>query len=239
MPQRIKILKWDTEFFRFPTAEVRKGSISSEKEWEEVRKELSAFNVKLAYYRTDKEIKNIPKGEYDFRFILRRLPLVKKVDKNANLHSKVSLYEKEYPENSLIKLAQLAGRMGRFGKDKAIKAEQCDEIFKSLIINSVKKKAASHVLVYREDGKIVGFCNIQIKEEEDEAYVPLIAVEKRYEGTGVSFALMNGVEKILADEGIETVIGGTQDFNIQAVRSFERYGLKVEPPEYVYHLWRE
>lgn len=239
MRQEIKILKWDSEFFHFPVAEIPKGSISSKKEWEKVRTELREFNVKLAYYRTDNAIESFPEGEYDFQFILKKLPLVKKVDKNAVLHPKVSLYKKDYPERNLIELAQLAGRMGRFGKDKAITIEQCDEIFKSLIINSIKKIAASHVLVYKEKDEIVGFCNIQIKKEKNEAYVPLIAVKKQYEGTGASFALMNGVEKILFDEGIKTVIGGTQDFNIQAVKSFERYGLTVEEPEYVYHLWRK
>ena len=131
----------------------------------------------------------------------------------------------------------LAGENGRFGNDPSIPKEIYRELFKCWIRNSVKKVIADEVLVYKVDEEIVGFATIKV--EGDKGYAPLLAVKREYEGKGVSFALMRAIETRLIENNCKYVLSGTQEINKKALATFKRYGLKPQPAEFIYHLWRK
>jgi ribosomal protein S18 acetylase RimI-like enzyme len=96
---------------------------------------------------------------------------------------------------------------------------------------------ATDVLVYRVNGKIIGFITIKVDGKKGSA--PLLAVNIDYEGIGVSFALMRAAETVLVKHGCTSVLGGTQDLNQKTLKITERYGFKFQKIEYVYHLWNK
>ncbi len=237
MSEYYKILNWDTQFFDFNVVEIKKDVLSNF-DIKEVLGDLVKNQVKLGYYTSSIPLKKDVKSDlYDIKFIIKRIPLEKKILINPPFHENIELYNEDYVDKELIRLAQLAGRQGRFGNDTNISNTLCDEIFKNWMINSVNKKMASHILVYKVSNKIIGFATINIREGK--GYTPLFAVDREFEGKGVSFALMRAVETILKEEGCPIAVGGTQELNQKALRVYQRYGLISQDPEYIYHLWKK
>lgn len=233
----IKTLTWDSNYFGLNVVEISKLNdilYSPSK----IISKLSDHNVDLAYCKSPKIIENTQNAQYHFQYVLKRLPLFQEIKENAPFHPKVSEYKKKGEvDRNLIKLAQLTGRVGRFGNDPNVSSRQCDEIFKSLIVNSIEGDLASDILVYRENEEIVGFCTIKI--DDDEGYIPIIGVFPEYAGSGVGFSLMKAIETYLYNKGCKYAIGGTQDFNEQAIKAFVRFGMSLGEPEYVYHIWNK
>ena len=234
MKQFYECLEWDTNFFGFPVVRLQNDILTPESA-DGFFKEINDNGISLAYYSSKTPLEVSAPELYDIQYIVKRFPLIKMNIKKTPNHPKISLYNREFPEDELIKLGQLAGRQGRFGRDKYITTEQCDEIFKNWVINSVNKKMATHVLVYREKNKVVGFCTVDIRGVI--GYSPLFAVERSHEGKGVSFALMRAAENIFLDNGCDRAAGGTQELNKKALKVYERFGLIPQEPEYIYHLW--
>ena len=237
MEQPYRILEWDTNFFNFKVAEIKKNILRYSDAKHEILSSMIRDQVKLAYYSTDEELEVELHSGFDINLIIHRVPLERKIINEFPFHEKISFYEEDYPDDSLIELAQLAGRQGRFGLDPKIAPEVCDEIFKNWIINSVNKKLATHTLVYKENSKIVGFATIDIKNGKGRT--PLFAVKREYEGKGISFALMRAMESVLKREGCPVVVGGTQKLNEKALKVYKRYGLVPQKPEFIYHFWNK
>jgi len=235
MEDPYKILEWDTNFFNFNVAEVEKNALQEAVSKEKIFKSLLKKDVKLAYHYSQSKLDFNLSEHYEIDLIISRVPLEKKIVSDFPIHKNISFYDEDYPDESLIELSQLAGRQGRFGLDPKISNEQCDGIFKNWIINSVKKKMASHVLVYKEKSEIVGFATIDIKEEK--GYTPLFAVKRKFEGKGISFALMRAIETVLKKENCPIAVGGTQELNEKALKVYKRYGLVPQNPEFIYHIW--
>lgn len=237
MSKNFKILDWDSNFFDFPVAKIE-NNVLTDNNYLKLLDELFEENIQLAYCSSKFPfVDQIDNLLYDIFPIITNIPIVKQLNKASKINSKISLYTEEYPDEDLIRLAQLAGKQGRFGKDPNMSESKCDELFKLWIINSVNKKFADEVYVYREDDKIVGFSTIKIVDGI--GYAPLLAVDRNYEGKGISFALMNAVASVLFDKNCLKLLSDTQQTNKKALKIFERFGFEFNPPEYVYHLWKK
>ncbi len=236
MIEGYKILEWDSDFFGYKVAKISKNFIN-EKNYVGFLQTLKDSGVKFAQYTSEVELSTELSLNpfYLIKLVVSRVPIIKKMENIYSFHENIELYNKDYPEKELIELAQLAGSQGRFGNDENIPAEKYYELFKNWIINSVNKTLATDVLVYRIDGKIIGFITIKVDGEKGSA--PLLAVNRDYEGIGISFALMRAAETQLVKHGCTSVMSGTQDLNQKALKVFQRYGFKFQKTEYIYHLW--
>tara|TARA_R100000935_G_C2810448_1_gene154723 strand:+ start:601 stop:1311 length:711 start_codon:yes stop_codon:yes gene_type:complete len=231
-----EILKWDSEFFDLKVVKVGNNFLSNDLKLK--LKFLYEKNADLIYYTsTVEKIENFENQYYDISLVSTRVPLIKKINKITEIHPNISLYDKLSPDENLISLAHLAGRQGRFGMDSRISKNIYNKIFENWMINSINKKMADEVLVYKDNDVIVGFATIKI--DGNKGYVPLLAVDRPFEGKGVSFALMRAVETRLVESGCEYLLSGTQEKNKKALAAFSRFGVELKTPEYVYHLWRK
>ena len=238
MNEMYEIVSWDTNFFGFQVARV-KANIITKKAGVSQLSELYNDDIKLAYYVGKMPLdENLLKNDYfDIHRVITRVPIMKNLVEIKYDHDKIFSYSKDYPDEDLIKLAQLAGAQGRFGKDPNISEQQCNDIFKNWIINSVNRKMASDVLVYKEDGRVIGFSTLQVGNGV--GYAPLFAVAREFEGRGISFALMKAAESVMFSKGVTKVLSGTQNLNLKALAIYRRYGFEIREPEYVYHFWRK
>jgi len=238
MNQNYEIVSWDTDFFGFKVARINVNSIKKRDGLDQL-KEIYNDDVNLAYYVGEIPLdKNLLKNDYfKTHHVVTRIPIVKNLMEINYTHDNIFSYTAEYPDDDLIKLAQLAGAQGRFGKDPNISQQQCNDIFKNWIINSVSRKMASDVLVYKVHGKVVGFSTLKVGNGV--GYAPLFAVAREYEGKGISFALMKAAESVMFSKGVTKVLSGTQNLNLKALAIYRRYGFEIKEPEYVYHFWRK
>ncbi|MCC8358778.1 GNAT family N-acetyltransferase [Salinimicrobium sediminilitoris] len=238
MSEQFEIISWDTDFFNFNVARLKADTLKDRKGLT-LLEEIYNEDIKLAYYVSENPLSESLKENpfYKFYLVMTRIPIVKQLNEVNDFHRNISFYSDDYPDEDLIKLAQLAGAQGRFGNDPNITKEQCDEIFENYIINSVNKKMATEVLVYRENERIIGFSTLKVGNGI--GYAPLFAVAREYEGKGISFALMRAAESVMFSKGVTKVLSGTQNLNKKALAIYKRYGFELKEPEYVYHLWQK
>jgi hypothetical protein len=236
MSENFQIQKWDTDFFGFKVAKTEMDYL-----WfNSITRLERLFNedIELVIFNSTKpDFEAFNNKFYDIAKVYNRIPIIKEVKTLTKNHPNISSYEDELPSPELTALAKLAGKDGRFGRDARISATQYNRIFEEWIVNSVNRTVADEVLVYNHDGKVVGFATIKIQGEN--GYAPLFAVNRNFEGKGVSFALMRAVENNLIENNCKYLISGTQEINNKALTSFKRFGMKLQPPEHIYHLWKK
>jgi dTDP-4-amino-4,6-dideoxy-D-galactose acyltransferase len=234
-----KVLSRDSEFFECKVARLIDNSLNlEERKIESELKKMFNEKVTLGYYYSKKLIPNNFKSKYyDLKLVDEKITLTKPLNSSAYIHSNITLYQEGFPNKKLIALAQLAGRFTRFNFDANISRDKYNELFRNWMIESVEGKMASHVLVYKIENKIIGF--VAIKKDSCCPHISLLAVDPKFEGKGVSFALLLAAEKILLDEGFKFISGSVHRKNVKALVVYYRHGPEDQKIEYGYHLWRK
>lgn len=231
----IEKLDWDTGFFGFNVARIKNDSL-----WQDTNLKLENIfkqNVELGVFTSSKPgFEKFDNKYYNITNVYNRVPIIKEVKLITPVHQNISSYSEKFPCKDLIELAKLAGKEGRFGKDLRISEETYNEIFEQWITNSVNRSVADDVLVYEIDDRVVGFGSIKIEGEN--GYAPLFAVNRAFEGKGVSFALMRAIENNLIEKGCKYLVSGTQENNKKALAAFKRFGFELQSIQYVFHLWK-
>ncbi|PRX43521.1 GNAT family N-acetyltransferase [Salegentibacter salegens] len=218
MSENFKIQEWDTNFFGFKVAKTEMDYLWSNS----ITKLEGLFNedIELVIFNSTKpDFEKLSNKYYDIVKVYNRIPIIKEVKTLTKNHPNISSYRDELPSPELIKLAKLAAKEGRFGRDSQISVGIYNKIFEEWITNSIKGIIADDVLVYKHDEKVVGFGTIKIEGEN--GYAPLFAVNRNFEGKGVSFALMRAVENKLIEQGCKYLVSGTQEINRKALSSLE------------------
>ncbi len=233
MKYQLNRLIWDSSFFGLSVGNLE-GEVN-----EKILEKIHYENFDLVYYSSPIMLNETLKlnAYYNLQLVDSKVPLKKKLLDDKEMHPKVSFYTGFEANEQLISLAQHAGGHTRFKKDANISDKKYKELFTIWIERSVKREIADHILVYKDKGEIVGFAVIDLRRSGP--YVSLLAVDLKYEGKGVAFALMRSIEKILRDRGFTEVNGATQLDNRKALIVYERYGLVRQPVNYVYHFWKK
>ena len=235
MTNKFEFLKWDSDFLNLQVGKLS-GSVSLENS-ENQLKILFNDNIDLIYYYTDSPINcSFSSNYFDYLLVDTKIP-VKKYVESKPINPKITSCFGGVSTEELINLSQLAGAHTRFNLDPKISEEKFKELFKIWIEKSLDGSLATEVLVYKENDKIVGF--VTAKLDDKIGYAPLLAVDRKYEGLGISFALMNAIQSYMYDNNCEILVSSTQSSNKKALKIYERWGCIFEDPVYVYHLWRK
>ena len=88
--------------------------------------------------------------------------------------------------------------------------------------NSVNNIAADSVLVWDEDGEILGYITLQKKGQ-----IPLIGVSGKAREKGIARSLLNAAFAKFKKWGVKTVNIDTQMGNIPALRVYQGVGFKI------------
>ncbi|WP_229338832.1 GNAT family N-acetyltransferase [Christiangramia sediminis] len=228
-------MSWDSNFFG-----IQVGKLTADKplgDQEDLLKELFSKKIDLIYYYSQEPLsEDFSSKFYEYLLVDLKIP-VKKTLTRKKVNPKISVYSEEKANEELVQLAQLAGSHTRFKVDPRISEEKFNELFKVWIEKSVSGEMASKVLVYKEEEKIIGFATISI--DGNIGYAPLLAVNRKFEGLGVSFAIMDAVESEMYDHGCEFLVSSTQEVNRKALKIYERWGCEFGKGIYVYHFWKK
>jgi len=231
MANNFEFLNWDSDFFNLQI-----GKLVGDKELHDLElKDFFEKEIDLIYYYTQEPLsKDFSSEYYEPLLVDLKIP-VKKLVGPKKVNPKISFFLEKTANQELIQLAQLAGIHTRFKVDPKISEAKFNELFKIWIEKSVDGQMASKVFVYVEAEKIVGFATALLDGET--GYAPLLAVNRDYEGLGISFAIMNAVESYMYENGCKTLVSSTQGVNNKALRIYERWGCEFDRQIYVYHLW--
>lgn len=235
MSSHLKILEKDSDFFSMNIGKIETNSLNENSK--EVFEHMCEFEIDLAYYSSSSPIpSNLRSSGYKILLVERKITLIKRLDKESRIHPKISLYKKNKANKALQELALISGLKTRFFTDPHFSESVYRKLFLQWIDKSVKGEMATHVLVYKENNKIVGF--ITIRADKKIPHIVLMAVEPAFEGKGISFALLRAAERVLIEEGFKQFSGATTINNKKALAVYNRHGPDDIYEEFIYHLWR-
>lgn len=229
----VELLSWDSDFFGFPVAKISSsfesldGTILFDR--------LATKNIHLAYYYSAVQLYIPDNNIYKIKMVDEKVTYIKDIS-SSFLNTNISRYEKNYPEEKLISLAIESGIYSRFNVDKKIGQKNFENLYTHWIVNSVSKKIADEVLVYKDGNDIVGF--VTIGEKNNRADIGIIAVDKSHRGQGIGKVLMLSAENRYVGK-LNAIQVVTQGDNKPACGLYENCGYRVEKKEYIYHLWKK
>lgn len=231
-------LEWDSEFFSFDVGRIH-GKLKAKENGKNFIEIVKSNNARLIYYSSELKL--------EFSIINKIIGSIKLVDLKTTflkilpdckriIQPLIFSYNKDYPEEKLIDLAIQSGEYSRFKVDKNIPDKKFKELYKLWIVNSVNRKFANEVLVYRVSNKIAGF--VTLIEEDGVGSIGIIAVDKDQRGKGIGKILMNSAEYWFWNNNIRTIKVITQGENLPACMLYEKFGYHKIKQEYFYHIWK-
>lgn len=228
-------LEWDSNFFNLKIAKLEGSGLSRDLLVE--LEDSYTDKIDLIYYYSEEPLpENFFSNFYEVILVDTKVPIIREVVQKGK-NPKISSYTNKKANKELLKLAKLAGQHTRFKIDPNISEEKYNKLFELWIEKSVTGELATTVLVYEIDNIIVGFGTVLIEGEIGRA--PLLAVNRNYEGRGISFALMDAMESYMFENGCKFAVSSTQATNKKALKIYERYGIKFEKKIFVYHFWNK
>jgi len=138
--------------------------------------------------------------------------------------------------NELLELSYQSGEYSRFKLDDKFKNDEFKKLYKEWLDNSINKKIASHILIKKQDGRIVGFCTFGEKTQ-GLADIGLLAVDLNYRGKGIAKNLLKSAICLSKELGFNKLQVVTQLDNIPANILYNQLGFKKETLTYIYHIW--
>lgn len=142
---------------------------------------------------------------------------------------------KEVPPD-LLSLTLQAGVYSRFATDTHFKKSEYKTLYGLWIKNSITRKKAFEVLVYRDaKKKIKGF--ISLEQKDGIFRIGLIAVDKKIRGKGIGTRLVHEATRICKARNAKKLFVTTQGTNKRACAFYEHMGFTVSEVVHVYHFW--
>jgi ribosomal protein S18 acetylase RimI-like enzyme len=214
--------------------------INDENELRRLTDQLKHQDIELAYYSSVSPLPHnlMVSDTYVLKLVDKKTTYEKAIHKNIAFDNSVLPYGNDWPEPKLIELAIESGRYSRFKVDEKIGINKFRELYRTWIVNSVNKKIAKEVLVYRINETIAGF--VTLGEKHSRAEIGIIAVEAINRGKGIGRSLMRSAESwFAAHSHFDVIQVVTQGANLAACKLYEHCGYRVGRLEYVYHFWKK
>ena len=229
----MKILEWDSNFFKFKVARMN-PSENLEDELSHMKEE----NIKLAYFSStnndSKFIKRINDlgGELIVKkanLKLTKIPLTENEDKN------IFSYSHNILTKNLLDLTYQAGILSRYKLDPKFKKDDWKKMYKIWIERSLNGEIADEVLVYKENNKELGF--ITLKKDGGNGEIGLLAVDSNHREKHIATKLMNALFAKAIQMGLRSISVATQEENVPAMKFYAKLGFKIEEIENIFHFW--
>lgn len=230
-------LQWDTDFFGYPVANITADDLNIH-ELENTISNLKSKGYKLTYARIDPNLKMINEAVvkcggilYDEKTTYGKQISVSSCESFNNIES----YHESIPTSELYAIAEQTGEYSRYKIDNHFTNEQFSKLYHIWIENSVARKNAEEVFVYKLDSLIVGL--ITLTRHDLDGVISLIGVDSSCRGNKIGKKLILQTEKYFASQHIHYLTVVTQKANTPACLFYENCGFEVIKVENVYHFW--
>lgn len=215
-----KLDNFDSEVLGFKVAKILE--IESERYLKDLINELVKNEIAYATYRI--ETNNLPLvhalQKSDFLIVDGIISLeidLKSLEINLSPRNESNHPEvREAGKKDLEELKRISSGLyvlSRIYNDSLISKKTADNFFMKWVENSIKGEVADSVLVWDEDGKILGYITLQKKGQ-----IPLIGVSKEARGKGIGKNLILSSFNKFKEWEVEKVRIETQVSNIAALR---------------------
>lgn len=237
--QNYQILDWDTEVLGIKTAKIIPDTLSLEA-LQTVLTTLKQQQVKLVYWLTASDDIATQEAAAQCHGFLADQKVtyvmdLTTVDAASFSNQGVEIYPSDQIDAQLEMLATEIGMQSRFGVDPKITHQQMEAVYKTWILNSVKKIIAKEVLVIKQDHKIVGVVTLADKNQRGD--LSLVSVDPHYRGLKLGVRLVRAAQHWCLENGYSISQVVTQQHNLAACKLYEKCGYHVEKVEHFFHFW--
>lgn len=246
MLAKFQILNFDTNLFGFKVAKILLAHLDK-LELAAILDELKKQNVKLVYWASERDNPDVEKAAIAFKGIrtdekvtyLADLAEIKeKINTALNklpLAPSVKSYCLSSPNKELEELSLQIGLYSRFKNDPKLSEELWVKMYREWIKNSVNRSLAKDVLVYEDDGKIVGM--ITLGEKSGRGDIGLLAVAPHFRRHHLGETLVRVAQKTFIEEGYQFTQVVTRLATQGVCRLYEKCDYHIEKIENFYHFW--
>ncbi|WP_306352881.1 GNAT family N-acetyltransferase [Flavobacterium sp. '19STA2R22 D10 B1'] len=228
---KIETLQWDSEFFNkkigmLTLADTLNTAYSLEESFDMLYVQ-SDFDHTL-------EIKNFIPGFEEVKIVFHKKEFNPLKESNKNIYSS---NEENVELDLLYNLAYESGKFSRFNLDQHFKKKDFERLYQIWITNSLNKKFATDLLVYKEEQTVQGFVTYKI--HDNHAVIGLIAVSPEAQGKGIGGQLIDFVEDLLIRQNVHELRIPTQQINESACRFYSKKGYEIMQQTHIKHYYKK
>ena len=231
-------LDWDSEFFGFKVARLMADEIQP-LDLKQVLYSLKKDSFKLVYFFVPPANPGLNKAAKENQGVLVdvKVTYFAGINKNPRLdiHPDIIEYRGDRVDGQMIDLSLQSGKYSRFKIDRHFKPNRFADLYTLWIKNSVNKKIADSVLVYRPGSTIKGMITLSVQSGMGK--IGLIGVDRGERGRNIGSELIKAAKNFFLNRDIFTVNVVTQGRNEAACKFYEKNGFSVGKKENVYHFW--
>lgn len=231
--------KIDTEFFGVSSAKVvLKNPCISEHKQNELIQFMHDFEFIMIINKNNNSINNQWIGRKTKSFLVDINTQLKKQVKDAqqNRNQLIEITDNYSNNDQIIQIAEKAFLASRFLKDPFLSGEKAPHIYADIVNHAFGKKGRFFA-IHKSNEKILGFILFSVNHPELSLTIELFAVDEQFIGQGLGKQLLDAIESYAFQNGIETIIVGTQLENYDAIKSYIKKGFKIFECNSVYHYW--
>lgn len=216
-----KLSPFDTKILGLKTAMITYVHHQSIRD---LQKELKIENIEYATYRIPaNDYSTIQRLEENGFLLVDGLVSLEKLLVTQSINSHLVSAAVQEDETQLISMARVIFRgVSRYYHDPVIVREKGDTLYQEWMRNSLNGKVSDLVLVWKENGIVLGFITLQKKGQ-----IPLVGVSEKARGKGVGQGLINAALGTFKSWGLKKVRIETQMTNVAALRLYHSCGFKV------------
>lgn len=238
MSNLLENLEWDSSFFGYPVAKIIAEQISVEK-LTALTEQAKINGIRLLYIFTDPadEVSVNAANITGAKLVDRKITFYKKIDRSddSTADDHIELFKEDHPSGQLVSLSIQSGLYSRYKIDPGFKNNEFEKLYIAWIENSVNKKIADHTFVYKEDGIMLGFVTLKVRDSIGQ--IGLIAVDEGSRGKSIGKKLIAAVITHLLQDNIQDLEVATQIDNVDACNFYKKVGFTGIKTENIYHIW--
>lgn len=225
---KLKVLDWDSDFFQKKIGELHVG--------ENAKLDIISNDFDVIYAKSEQDFDVKIKG-YEPTFAETKVLFSKKISTVATANDFVSTLPSDTTDiTSIYELAFESGKYSRFNLDTRFTETEFKKLYQKWVDNSFLGKFADEVLVYKSDGKTVGF--VTYKSNGTLATIGLIATAAEQQGKGVGTQLIKEVERRLKEKKVSELQIPTQLQNMPACKFYAKLGYEIIEKTIIKHYWK-
>lgn len=238
--ERFQILKWDSDFFGMPVAQILPDNLSVE-DLDLVISQMKMKKIKLAYWASNPNDEESQKGALLFHGFLadKKVTFVMDISRIGNQPERDDRIIEEYTDKvtctDLENLAVQAGIYSRFKRDVQIPERKFVELYRLWMRNSVSGQMADAVMVARYSGKIAGM--VTALEKNGRGNIGLLAIYEDMRGKNIGAELVGAAQRWAYKRRLTYAQVVTQEDNIPSCNLYKKCGYHIDKIEYFYHFW--
>ncbi len=230
-------LEWDSNFLKFNVAKV--SLKITDVDINEIIEKAKKQKIKLIYFFINPDNKYFIKKIINEKGLLvdEKITFSQSIlnDEITFIDSNIELYKDNKITKELIDIAIQTAEFSRFRVDKNFDEDLYKKMYTIWIENSIYKKMANTIYVYKIKNKINGL--ITLKDKKHTGTISLIGVNNTERGKNIGSKMIKTAIIYYKNKNIKEIEVVTQKANKLACKFYEKNNFSIKSVQNIYHLW--